>query len=97
MYYYKEKNDQLIILTKKEKLRKAFLMAPVDYKISSRYSKSRKHMSGRWKGHFGTDYAAATGTQFDYADGVVIKHLIQKIVVAKIKHNNTYTTVFAYV
>ena len=66
---------------KGETLRKAFLMAPVDYKrISSRYSKNRKHpVTGRWKGHFGTDYAAATGTPiWTTADGVVVKGILYK-------------------
>ena len=101
-YYYKEKNDRGDYFNEKgETLRKAFLMAPVDYKrISSRYSKNRKHpVTGRWKGHFGTDYAAATGTPiWTTADGVVIKasYTRNNGNYVKIKHNNTYTTQYLH-
>ena len=101
-YYYREKNDRGDYFNEKgETLRKAFLMAPVDYKrISSRYSKNRKHpVTGRWKGHFGTDYAAATGTPiWTTADGVVIKasYTRNNGNYVKIKHNNTYTTQYLH-
>ena len=101
-YYYKEKNDRGDYFNEKgETLRKAFLMAPVDYKrISSRYSKNRKHpVTGRWKGHFGTDYAAATGTPiWTTADGVVVKasYTRNNGNYVKIKHNNTYTTQYLH-
>ena len=101
-YYYKEKNDRGDYFNEKgETLRKAFLMAPVDYKrISSRYSKNRKHpVTGRWKGHFGTDYAAAIGTPiWTTADGVVIKasYTRNNGNYVKIKHNNTYTTQYLH-
>ena len=101
-YYYKEKNGRGDYFNEKgETLRKAFLMAPVDYKrISSRYSKNRKHpVTGRWKGHFGTDYAAATGTPiWTTADGVVVKasYTRNNGNYVKIKHNNTYTTQYLH-
>ena len=101
-YYYKENNDRGDYFNEKgETLRKAFLMAPVDYKrISSRYSKNRKHpVTGRWKGHFGTDYAAATGTPiWTTADGVVVKasYTRNNGNYVKIKHNNTYTTQYLH-
>ncbi|MBR76708.1 MAG: peptidase M23 [Flavobacteriales bacterium] len=101
-YYYKEKNNRGDYFNEKgETLRKAFLMAPVDYKrISSRYSKNRKHpVTGRWKGHFGTDYAAATGTPiWTTADGVVTKasYTRNNGNYVKIKHNNTYTTQYLH-
>lgn len=101
-YYYNEKNGRGDYFNEKgETLRKAFLMAPVDYKrISSRYSKNRKHpVTGRWKGHFGTDYAAATGTPiWTTADGVVVKasYTRNNGNYVKIKHNNTYTTQYLH-
>ena len=101
-YYFKESNDRGDYFNEKgETLRKAFLMAPVDYKrISSRYSKNRKHpVTGRWKGHFGTDYAAATGTPiWTTADGVVVKASYSKNNgnYVKIKHNSTYTTQYLH-
>ena len=101
-YYYKENNDRGDYFNEKgETLRKAFLMAPVDYKrISSRYSKNRKHpVTGRWKGHFGTDYAAATGTPiWTTADGFVVKasYTRNNGNYVKIKHNNTYSTQYLH-
>ena len=101
-FYYKENNDRGDYYNEKgETLRKAFLMAPVDYKrISSRYSKNRKHpVTGRWKGHFGTDYAAATGTPiWTTADGIVVKasYTRNNGNYVKIKHNNTYTTQYLH-
>ena len=57
-------------------LRKFFLKAPVSFtRISSRYTKKRKHpVTGRWKGHFGTDFAAPIGTPiYSTADGTVVE------------------------
>ena len=82
-------------------LRKAFLMAPVDYKrISSRYSRKRKHpVTGQWKGHFGTDYAASTGTPiWSTANGTVTiaSYTKNNGNYVKIKHNNKYTTQYLH-
>ena len=76
-------------------------MAPVDYKrISSRYSRKRKHpVTGQWKGHFGTDYAAAKGTPiWSTANGTVTKASFTKNNgnYVKIKHNNKYTTQYLH-
>lgn len=57
-------------------MKKAFLKAPVRYsRISSRYSKSRFHpVLKRYKGHYGTDYAANYGTPIvAVADGTISK------------------------
>ena len=62
-------------MRKEEPLEKHFLKAPLDfYRISSRYSKNRKHpVTGQWKGHFGTDYAAPTGTPImSTANGTIV-------------------------
>ena len=82
-------------------LRKAFLMAPVYYKrISSRYSKRRKHpVTGRWKGHFGTDYAAERGTPiWSTANGTIIAATYTKNNgnYVKVRHNGTYTTQYLH-
>jgi len=82
-------------------LRKSFLMAPVDYKrISSPYSNSRKHpVTGQWKGHFGTDYAAATGEPiWSTANGTIIlaTHSKNNGNYVKVKHNETYTTQYLH-
>ena len=76
-------------------------MAPVDYKrISSRYSKRRKHpVTGQWKGHFGTDYAAEKGTPiWSTANGTIILATYSKNNgnYVKVRHNETYTTQYLH-
>ena len=101
-FYYKENENFGDYYDEKGKtLRKAFLMAPVDYKrISSRYSKRRKHpVTGRWKGHFGTDYAAERGTPiWSTANGTIIAASYTKNNgnYVKVRHNRTYTTQYLH-
>ena len=54
-------------------LRKAFLRSPIafNFRISSNFGKRKHHISGKWRNHFGTDYAATTGT----GKGNLIRHL----------------------
>ena len=101
-FYYKESENFGDYYDEKgNTLRKAFLMAPVDYKrISSRYSKRRKHpVTGRWKGHFGTDYAAERGTPiWSTANGTIIAASYTKNNgnYVKVRHNGTYTTQYLH-
>lgn len=101
-FYYKENESFGDYYDEKGKtLRKAFLMAPVDYKrISSRYNKRRKHpVTGRWKGHFGTDYAAERGTPiWATANGKIMKATYTRNNgnYVKIRHNGTYTTQYLH-
>lgn len=82
-------------------LRKFFLKAPVQYsRISSRYSKRRKHpVHGRVKAHKGTDYAAPRNTPiYSTADGVVTdaKYSRYNGNYVKVRHNGTYTTQYLH-
>ena len=82
-------------------LRKAFLKAPLDfYRISSRYSTNRKHpVTGRWKGHYGTDYAAPKGTPImTTANGTVVAATYTKNNgnFVKVKHTGVYTTQYLH-
>ena len=101
-FYYKEHNNFGDYYDDQGKtLRKAFLMAPVDYKrISSRYNKRRKHpVTGRWKGHFGTDYAAERGTPiWTTANGTIMQATYTKNNgnYVKVRHNGTYTTQYLH-
>ena len=101
-FYYKENENFGDYYDEEGKtLRKAFLMAPVDYKrISSRYSKRRKHpVTGRWKGHFGTDYAAERGTPiWSTANGTIVAASYTKNNgnYVKVRHNGTYTTQYLH-
>jgi len=81
--------------------RATFLKAPVKYsRISSRYSLRRKHpVTGKVKGHFGTDYAAPYGTPIvSTANGSVIEAQFSKYNgnYVKVKHNSTYTTQYLH-
>jgi len=82
-------------------LRKFFLKAPVSFtRISSKFTNRRKHpVTGRIKGHFGTDFAAPIGTPiYSTADGVVVAATYTKYngYYVKIKHNSTYTTQYLH-
>jgi len=82
-------------------LRKFFLKAPVSFtRISSRFTRKRKHpVTGRWKGHFGTDFAAPIGTPiYSTADGIVVEASYTRYngYYVKIKHNATYTTQYLH-
>ncbi|MDC0204232.1 peptidoglycan DD-metalloendopeptidase family protein [Flavobacteriales bacterium] len=101
-FYYKESSTYGEYYDDEGKtLRKAFLMAPVDYKrISSRFNRNRKHpVTGRWKGHFGTDYAAERGTPiWATANGTIVAASYTKNNgnYVKIRHNGTYTTQYLH-
>ena len=82
-------------------LRKFFLKAPVSFtRISSRFTNKRKHpVTGRWKGHFGTDFAAPIGTPiYSTADGIITEVSYTKYngYYIKIRHNSTYTTQYLH-
>ncbi len=82
-------------------LRKTFLRAPIKYsRISSRFSKKRKHpVTGQWKGHFGTDYAAPAGTPImATANGTISKASYSRNNgnYVKIKHNTKYSTQYLH-
>ena len=82
-------------------LRKFFLKAPVSFtRISSKFTNRRKHpVTGRWKGHFGTDFAAPIGTPiYSTADGIIIEasYTRHNGYYVKVKHNKTYTTQYLH-
>ena len=82
-------------------MKRAFLKAPVRYRrISSRYNPRRFHpVLKRYKGHYGTDYAADPGTKImAVADGVVTKASYTKNNgnYVKIRHDKTYETQYLH-
>ena len=82
-------------------LRKFFLKAPVSFtRISSKFTNKRKHpVTGRWKGHFGTDFAAPIGTPiYSTADGTITEVAYNKYngYYVKVRHNSTYTTQYLH-
>ena len=101
-FYYKENDNYGEYFDEKGRtLRKAFLKAPLDfYRISSRFSRNRKHpVTGQWKGHFGTDYAAPKGTPImTTANGTIelASHTKNNGNFVKVRHNGTYTTQYLH-
>ena len=100
-YYQENKNYGEYFDEKGRTLRKAFLKAPLNfYRISSRYSKNRKHpVTGQWKGHFGTDYAAPKGTPImTTANGTIsaVGYTRNNGNFVKVRHNGTYTTQYLH-
>jgi murein DD-endopeptidase MepM/ murein hydrolase activator NlpD len=81
-------------------LKKAFLKSPLEFsRISSGFGMRSHPISGNWKQHKGTDFAAATGTPIRAAgDGVIDFAGTQggygNVVV--IKHWANYTTAYAH-
>ena len=82
-------------------LKTMFLKAPLKFsRISSKFSTRRFHpVQMRWKGHFGTDYAAPTGTPImTTASGVVERtgYTAGNGNFVKVKHNGTYATQYLH-
>lgn len=83
-------------------VQKTLLKAPFNYnqRISSRFSHNRFHpVLKRRMPHFGVDYAAPYGTPvLSTGDGTVIEAQYRGANgnIAKIRHNNTYTTVYLH-
>lgn len=102
-FYFKEEGENFGDYFDEESktLRKAFLRAPLNFsRISSKYSKRRKHpVTGRVKPHLGTDYAAPKGTPIlSTANGRIVeaRHKRNNGNYVKIRHNNTYTTQYLH-
>jgi murein DD-endopeptidase MepM/ murein hydrolase activator NlpD len=78
-----------------------FLMAPVKFsRISSKYNTHRLHpVTGKVKGHFGTDFAASHGAPiYATADGVVSEARFKQYNgnYVKIRHDKTYETQYLH-
>ena len=101
-FYFEEQDNYGDYFDEKgNTLRKAFLSAPLKFsRISSKFSNRRKHpVTGKWKGHFGTDYAAPKGTPImSTADGTIIRASYTKNNgnYVKVRHNKTYTTQYLH-
>ena len=102
-FYYKEEGENFGDYFDEESktLRKAFLRAPLNFsRISSKYSKRRKHpVTGRVTPHLGTDYAAPKGTPIlSTANGRIVEARYKRNNgnYVKIRHNNTYTTQYLH-
>ena len=99
--YYESEKYQGFFDEEGRPMERAFLKAPVRYsRISSRYSTRRYHpILKRYKGHFGTDYAAPYNTPIvAVADGKVTKASYTKGNgnYVKIRHDQTYETQYLH-
>ncbi|MGK0363737.1 MAG: murein DD-endopeptidase MepM/ murein hydrolase activator NlpD [Saprospiraceae bacterium] len=84
-----------------QEMKKAYLKSPLKYgRMSSPYSLDRKHpVTGVNKPHFGTDYAAPTGTPIlSVADGTVIKREFKSNNgnYVKIRHSGPYESQYLH-
>lgn len=84
-----------------ENLRKVFLAAPIKFgRITSGYSTSRLHpVLGTRRPHYGTDYAAPTGTPiYAVGDGVVTRthYTSGNGNYVRIRHNSVYETQYLH-
>ncbi len=100
-FYFDKEKEGGYFDDKGNSLRRAFLKAPLKFsRITSRYSMRRFHPVLKMnKAHFGTDYAAPTGTPIlTVGDGVVIETGYNggNGNYVKVKHNATYTTQYLH-
>ena len=81
-------------------MKRMFLKSPLDiFRITSKFGMRFHPVLHRMKGHFGTDYAAPTGTPIRVtAAGTVIEagHTSGNGNYVKVRHNNTYTTQYLH-
>lgn len=81
-------------------LRSAFLKSPIDFaRVSSSFGNRKHPISGKWKKHKGTDYAAATGTKIMTTASGTVTHASRKGGYGNcviIKHNDKYSTLYAH-
>ena len=81
-------------------LRSAFLKSPIDFaRVSSSFGNRKHPISGKWKKHKGTDYAASTGTPIMTTASGTVTHSSRKGGYGNcviVKHNDKYTTLYAH-
>jgi murein DD-endopeptidase MepM/ murein hydrolase activator NlpD len=81
-------------------LRSAFLKSPIDFaRVSSRFGNRKHPISGKWKKHKGTDYAAKTGTSIRVTANGTVTYASRKGGYGNcviVKHNDKFTTLYAH-
>ncbi|MFW5707179.1 MAG: peptidoglycan DD-metalloendopeptidase family protein [Bacteroidota bacterium] len=100
-FYFEEDTVYGYFGLKGENLRKVFLAAPIKFgRITSGYSASRLHpVLKTRRPHYGTDYAAPTGTPiYAVGDGVVTRahYTSGNGNYVKIRHNSVYETQYLH-
>ena len=81
-------------------LKSAFLKSPIDFaRISSRFGGRKHPISGKWKNHAGTDYAAASGTPIKVTANGTVVHASTKGGYGNcviVKHSEKFSTLYAH-
>ena len=81
-------------------LRSAFLKSPIDFaRVSSKFGNRKHPISGKWKKHKGTDYAAKTGTPIRVTANGTVTYASRKGGYGNcviVKHNDKFTTLYAH-
>jgi len=100
-FRFKENENYIDYFDENENnLRSAFLKSPIDFaRVSSSFGNRKHPISGRWKKHKGTDYAARTGTPIMTTASGTIIHSSRKGGYGNcviVKHNDKYTTLYAH-
>ena len=100
LYYFHEKNNQGHYDKNGKSIQKALMKTPINgARLSSRFGMRKHPISGFNKMHRGTDFAAPKGTPIMASgDGVITsaKWCGGGGNCIKIKHNSTYSTVYAH-
>jgi murein DD-endopeptidase MepM/ murein hydrolase activator NlpD len=100
LYYFHEKNNQGHYDKNGKSIQKALMKTPINgARLSSRFGMRKHPISGFNKMHRGTDFAAPKGTPIMASgDGVITsaKWCGGGGNCVKIKHNSTYSTIYAH-
>ena len=100
LYYFNEKNNQGHYDIRGKSIQKALMKTPINgARLSSSFGMRKHPISGFNKMHRGTDFAAPQGTPIMASgDGVITsaKWCGGGGNCIKIKHNSTYTTIYAH-
>ena len=100
-FRFQEQENSLDYFDEKgNNLRSAFLVSPLAFtRVSSSFGKRKHPISGKWKNHNGTDYAAKTGTPVMTTASGTVTHSSSKGGYGNcviVKHSEKFSTLYAH-
>lgn len=100
-FRFQEQENSLDYFDEKgNNLRSAFLVSPLSFtRVSSSFGKRKHPISGKWKNHNGTDYAAKTGTPVMTTASGTVTHSSSKGGYGNcviVKHSEKFSTLYAH-
>ena len=100
-FRFQEQENSLDYFDEKgNNLRSAFLVSPLEFsRVSSSFGKRKHPISGKWKNHNGTDYAAKTGTPVMTTASGTVTHSSSKGGYGNcviVKHSEKFSTLYAH-